>query len=99
MRYKLLILEEAFFDMEDAIEFYDTPQTQQTFAKRLHEGLKKVGKNPLLFAIKYSKVRIYNLSPYKHQIHYRIIDKSVQIIAIFYGTSDPNSWLERSTTV
>ena len=89
MSYQLLILEEALLDMEDAIEFYDTFQAQQKFSKRLQEGLKVVKENPLILAVKYNNVRIYNLRPYKHQIHQSKFNSAYNLWAIRYAAPLP----------
>ncbi len=99
MSYQFLILEEALLDIEDAIEFYDTFQAQQKFVRKLRDGLKYVAENPLHLAVKYNNVRIYNLRSYKHQIHYRIVKEQIQVIAVFYGTSSPKTWVERATSI
>jgi len=99
MSYQFLILEEALLDIEDAIEFYDTLQVQQKFARKLRDGLNYVEQNPLHLTVKYSNVRIYNLRPYKHQIHYRIVEQQIQVVAVFYGKSNPKSWKDRVTSV
>ncbi len=94
MSYKLLLSDEAYYDILDAIEFYRilaSPKIENKF----REQLDYISKNPLNLSVKYRNIRIYNLKNFPFQIHFLVIEDFIFVIGIFHGKSNPKSWIDR----
>jgi len=98
MNYQLLISEEAFWDIEDAVKYYSeipAENLDNRFLKQLKDGLNKITKKPLHYALKYKQIRIYNLKNFPYQIHFSVEENRILVLGVFHGKSDPKSWEER----
>ncbi|MGC4130568.1 MAG: type II toxin-antitoxin system RelE/ParE family toxin [Bergeyella sp.] len=97
MKYQLLISEEAFWDIEDAVEYYSeiSENLENRFLKQLKEGLSRITKYPLHYALKYKQIRICNFKNFPYQIHFSVEENRILVFGIFHGRSNPKSWEER----
>lgn len=98
MSYKLLLSDEAYYDILDAIEFYRilaSPKIENKFREQLKFGIDYISKNPLNLSVKYRNIRIYNLKNFPFQIHFLVMEDSIYVIGIFHGKSNPKSWIDR----
>jgi hypothetical protein len=98
MKYDLLISDEAFFDIEYALHYYaflPVENLETRFWQQLKDGMDYITKHPKTLAVKYREIRIYNLPNFPYQIHYLLHEKTVSVVGVFHGSSDPNSWEER----
>lgn len=98
MKYKLLVSEEAYWDISDAIDYYKhvlSENLEYSFREELKRGFDYITENPEHLAIKYNEIRIYNLKKYPYQIHYLLNQKSVLVFGVFHGKTNPKNWIER----
>ena len=98
MKHRLLVSEEAYLDMVDAINYYKNLSYRNLanrFKEQLKEGMDYITRYPRHFAIKYRGVRIYNLKKFPYQIHYLLEENVVMILGVFHGSSEPESWESR----
>ncbi|HLS31515.1 MAG TPA: hypothetical protein VK021_11715 [Flavobacteriaceae bacterium] len=98
MKYNLQISEEAFFDIEEAVNNYrriPVENLANKFKIRLAEGMKYITNYPLNLAVKYKGIRIFNLKGFPYQIHYLVIKLQVLVLGVFHEKSNPTSWENR----
>ncbi len=94
MKYRLLVSQEAYWDIVEAINYYKSlsvPFLVDRFRKQLKEGMDYITRYPLHLAIKYKNIRIYNLKKFPYKIHFMLDGKTVMIFGVFHGSSDPDS--------
>ena len=100
MKYKLLISDEAYWDIADAVDYYRhllSENLENKFRAQLKVGFDYITENPEHFAIKYKGIRIYNLKTFPYQIHYLLEKENIFVFGVFHGKSNPNSWVKRLT--
>jgi len=90
-RFSLTLSDEAEADFDKSYEFYfeDSPKVADTFYKHIRL-------NPSSFPIAYKDVRKYVVIKFPFVIYYRIVDVSIQVIAIFHTSRNPEIWNERT---
>lgn len=94
---RLLISEEAFWDIKEAIGYYSqiSESISEKFKEQLSKGLDYIVSNPLTITLKYKIVRSYNLRSFPYQIHFIYEEERVMIVGVFHGKSNPKSWEDR----
>ncbi len=58
----------------------------------------KISRNPEHYAFVYKEVRQCRLEIFPHVVSYRIVDSTIQILAIIHGHRDPEIWKGRSSS-
>jgi len=71
-------------------------QLAERFFEDVKSTLDKIAKNPKHYAIVYNNVRQCRLEIFPHVISYRIVDDTVQVLAVIHGRRDPEIWKGRS---
>lgn len=95
---KVEFLDEAYFDIEDAILWYESVQKGLSvdFQLCLENGIDEIIEHPDLFQIRYSFVRIRFIKRFPFGIHYYIFDENIiRIIGVIHASRSPKIWLER----
>ena len=98
MKYWLLIAQEAYYDIEDAITYYGDKSGEELknrFKEQLTHALKYITVHPRSLAVKYRGIRICNLDYFPYQIHYLLEDKKVIVFGVFHEKINPKSWNKR----
>lgn len=95
---RLLISEEAFWDIKEAIEYYariSSENTANRFREQLEKALDYITLKPLSLALKYKMVRTFNLKRFPYQIHFIYKEEQVMVMGVFHAKSNPESWEDR----
>jgi len=96
--FSIELSDEAEVDFDKSYEFYfeDSPKVADTFYKQVNMGFDHIRLNPSSFPIAYKDVRKYVVIKFPFVIYYRIVDVSIQVIAIFHTSRNPEIWNERT---
>ncbi len=96
-QFSINLLDEAEVDFDKSYEFYfqDSPKVADTFFKQINFGFENIKQNPKSFPVAHKDVRKYVVKKFPFVIYYRIVDKIIQIIAIFHSSRNPEIWNER----
>lgn len=98
MKYRLLLSDEATWDIQEAFDYYSlilSENLEIRFLVNLEEGLNYIAVNPKKLAVKYKQCRIYNLSQFPYQIHFTIEKNTVLVFGVFHEKRNPTSWIKR----
>ncbi|MGX1025110.1 type II toxin-antitoxin system RelE/ParE family toxin [Flavobacterium sp. CS20] len=95
--FSLQLSDEAELDLDKSYEFYyeNNPKVADTFFQRIKLGFENIKENPVTFPIAHKDVRKYVIKKFPFVIYYRIINTSIQVIAIFHTSRNPEIWNER----
>lgn len=98
MKYRLLISDEATWDILEAYDYYSeipSENLEQRFLVNLEEALNYITVNPKKLAVKYKHSRICNLTQFPYQIHFTIEKNTILVFGVFHGKRKPTSWIKR----
>lgn len=90
MNYKIVIIEEAKIDYRKSLLWYKNihPKLAVRFNNSFKESIAIIKKDPLLFQIKYDKIRVLFLKTFPYAIHYSIYEDCIVIKSIFHTSRD-----------
>ena len=99
MNYKINIDEEAFDDIKKSAEWYEN-QSRGLGTRFKNQVIKQIDFlkiNPLLFAIKYNKVRCSKIKNFPFLIHYTVdeIVSVINVFAVLHTSRNPKIWNQR----
>ena len=94
---KLIILEDAVFELEEACLFYNTKVfgLGLEFEEEVFILLEFIKQNPLLFPIKFAHIHEAVLKRFPFVINYEIYGKQIIVSAIFHVKQNPTKKLKR----
>jgi toxin ParE1/3/4 len=94
MSYRLLISDEAAFDIEATFQWYELqkPSLGNEFKEMLDQAFQLLKNDPHIFQERYKTVRVLFLKKFPYGIHYLISGKEIQIVAVFHCARNPKSW-------
>lgn len=69
----------------------------ERFLQDVKATTNKIARNPGQYAIVYNNVRQCRLENFPHVVSYRVVDNTVQVLAIVHGHRDPKIWKGRAT--
>lgn len=97
-RFRIEISDEAEADFDKSYEHYyqDSLNIADTFYMRINLSLDYIKQNPSSFPIAYKDVRKFVVKKFPFVIYYRIVDSTIQVIAIFHSSRNPEIWNERT---
>ncbi len=99
MKYTYRYYKIAEIDIIDSINWYKSQKSglEKRFASNLKNNISFILKNPLLFQIKYSKIRVSYLKNFPFGVHYYIDEqqKEIVIVGIFHTKRNPSLLIER----
>jgi toxin ParE1/3/4 len=98
MRYRLEIKQEAYRDIQDGIDWYNS--CQPGLGRRFHTEVKqefKVLCNNPMFQLRYESVRCLPLKKFPCMIHYIVKEQSKQIVVlgVIDTRKNPEIWQDR----
>jgi plasmid stabilization system protein ParE len=84
--FSIELSDEAEVDFEKSYEFYyeDSSKVADTFFKSINLGFENIKQNTYYFPIAHKKVRKYVVKKFPFVIYYRIIDKVIEVFALFH---------------
>ena len=85
-KYKLIVLERAVAELEDACLYYNDqlPGLGFEFEEEIFMLLELINDNPLLFPIKFAHIREAVVRRFPFVINYEISEKLIIVSAIFH---------------
>ena len=98
MSFPLIIRPEAETDLIEARAWYEQQRDDlgSEFLTEIEDVFERIGKQPRLYAVEYKEVRRVALSRFPYVVYYRILDETVEIIAVIHGSRDPRLWKSRA---
>ena len=95
--FSIELSDEAEVDFDKSYEFYyeDSSKVAETFFYRINLCFEDIKQNPKSFPIAHKDLRKYVVKKFPFVIYYRILDKVIQVIAIFHTSRNPEIWKER----
>ncbi|KAA0990142.1 type II toxin-antitoxin system RelE/ParE family toxin [Dyadobacter aurulentus] len=94
--YKIKITPGARLDTREAALWYNEqrPGLGKRFTNFVKGKLELISKNPYLYEVRYSNIRLAQLPIFPFSIHFRIdeISKTVVIFAVFHMSLNPDKW-------
>jgi len=94
---KLLILERAVFELEDACLFYNNKVSGLgfEFEEEVVSLLELIKDNPLLFQIKFAHIHEAVMKRFPFVINYEVFGKQIIVSAIFHVKQNPVKKIKR----
>ena len=95
--YKLIILEPALCELEDACDYYNSKMFGLgfEFEEEISTLLKLIKSNPLLFPIKFLNIHEAVVKRFPFVINYEIIEKQIVVSSIFHVKQNPVKKVKR----
>jgi ParE toxin of type II toxin-antitoxin system, parDE len=94
MAYKLIILPEVLFDINEAASWYE--EKQKGLGKRFINAIKNempvIMQNPLKYSIRYDDVRTALTKTFPYLIHFTIEDTTIIVKAIYHTSRNSEIW-------
>jgi len=97
MIYKVLVSDEAIFDITEASFWYDSQKKGlgEKFQRDIEIGIEYLSKEPQTLQRRYKNVHIYFTKIFPFGIHYVIEQSSVKVIGVFHTSKNPKNWSNR----
>ena len=97
MRYKVIVTEKAYSDIEKGMYWYLKQQKglERKFLDKVKDCLLLLEKNPLAFSIVHLQIRKVTTKTYPYSLYYFIEDKIVTIFAVIYNSREETVWKNR----
>ena len=96
MPFDIVFEKRAEFDIQQAVDYYDTQQIGlgEKFWLSVSKHISSISKNPF-FQIRYSNVRCLPVKKFPFMIHFLVDEKRkiAYIISIFHTSQSPDKWL------
>ena len=93
--YKVVFKKTAQIHIEKALSWYclQQPGLENRFLDEIDEAVDVLALNPF-FALRYADVRSILLKSFPYLLFYRINDpkKTIKVIAVLHGHSNPENW-------
>jgi toxin ParE1/3/4 len=89
---------EAEQDLLEARDWYDRRGTDlgDDFRAEIITLIERLGEMPELYAVVWNNVRRCRPKRFPYAIYYRILEDSVEVLAIVHGSRDPSVWRSRA---
>ena len=99
MNHTVVFRAEALQDVTDSMDWYDEQQAglADRFYAQVENKLEQVAENPLLYSIRYDKVRCTLIDDFPYLVHYYVEEerKRVIVLGIIHTSRDPRTGQER----
>ena len=89
---------EAERELVDAADwyFFQRPGLDLEFLGEVNSVIERIKDNPALFPVVKGSVRRAVVSRFPYLVLFRLLQDSIQVIAIFHAKRNPRAWLKRS---
>lgn len=98
-QFKLLILDEAIDEIQEAIDWYEEQQAGigKKFYTAINDQVKLLKRTPF-FGIRYDQVRCIKVRRFPYLIHYRVDEatQSITVIGVLHTSLDPDQYWKTS---
>ncbi|MEM8528583.1 MAG: type II toxin-antitoxin system RelE/ParE family toxin [Bacteroidota bacterium] len=99
MTYSIQLLPQARTDLQEIMAYYKERKKglDARFFKHLVASIRLLHSNPLIFQVRYKRVRQAPIKKFPFWIHYLVDEQQQQvaIIAVLHSARDPRNWMER----
>ncbi len=97
--YKIIVLEHAIIELEDACKYYNDKVNGLGFELEVEvfAVFELIKVNPLLFPIKFASIHEAVLSRFPFVITYEIKEKQINVLAIFHSKQNPSKKFKRKS--
>jgi plasmid stabilization system protein ParE len=97
MPFKVIVTENAFFDTEDGMYWYDNHRKGlgRKFLAEVTSCLKLLSENPFSCTKLYNDIRKINTSRFPYSLFYIIEGETVTVFAVIHNSSDESAWKQR----
>jgi hypothetical protein len=91
MAFKLIFLEPAIIDLENAFQYYEGKVNGLgiEFENEVVEAVKLIRRNPLLFPIKFANVHEALINRFPYVLTYEVVEKHILVLAVFNTHQNP----------
>jgi plasmid stabilization system protein ParE len=98
LRHPLVLRGEVEQDLASARDWYDTQRAGlgDEFLEQVALAFEQVATKPRLCGLIWEDVRASRLKRFPYIVYYRILDASVQILAVLHGSRDTSAWRSRA---
>lgn len=92
--YPVHFIEEALFDVENIILWYEEKRIglSYDFELCLEVGIEEISRNPNAFQKKYKKIRILFIRRFPFGIHYLFENQTITILGVFHTSQSSKNW-------
>jgi hypothetical protein len=101
MIFNVVYSPEVYNDLQEAIDFYNSPKPDLgfKFIKTVKLQISKIKSNAYGFQVRYSDIRCAPLNKFPYTVHYRVLPKTmiIMITAILCDYRNPQIADHRST--
>ena len=96
-RYKIDFSNEAEADFDNSYEYYaiESQKVADNFYRQVNQSLKTISDNPQGFQRVFKNIRRYVIKKFPFVIYYRVENTTIQIIAVFHTSRNPEIWKQR----
>jgi toxin ParE1/3/4 len=98
MKHFLLMRREAEADVEEAYRWYEARRESlgADFLLCVENTLSRIDENPLLFSLIHKDIRRAVVHRFPYGVFFRLVEKSIVVLAVFHARRDPRGWQNRS---
>jgi plasmid stabilization system protein ParE len=98
MTFALTIRPEAERDMAEAREWYEARRggLGEEFLIAVEDVFGRIRESPESYAVVYRGVRWVRLRRFPYLIYFRVISKSVEVLAVLHSSRHPRVWRSRA---
>ena len=81
-------------DIQQIVDYYDeiNKNISDVFLEELFTNLDHIRSNPFAFQKKYKNIRVCYLKSFSFGIHYRVIEKVIEVLAVLHTSRNPDMW-------
>jgi toxin ParE1/3/4 len=98
MTHPLVIRPEAEEDMAEGRNWYERQRAGlgAEFLTAADDVFDRIRQCPELYATEYRAIRRAGLGRFPYIVYYRIIEESIEVIAVQHGSRNPRGWRSRA---
>lgn len=98
MNHPLIIRPEAENDLIEARDWYEAQREGlgAEFLTAIDGVFSRIRETPELYAAEYKGVRRAGMNRFPYIVYYRLIENTVEVIAVQHGSRSPRRWRKRS---
>jgi plasmid stabilization system protein ParE len=100
MKFKVTLLPDAYLDIKEIIDWYNSkqPGLGKSFYLSLKAKIRSISLAPFSFQISYKESRSAMLDSFPYQIHFRVneLERVVLIYSVTHTSRNPRIWKDKS---
>lgn len=96
-QYNIELSDEAEADLDDSYNYYNeiSFSVADTFIKQIGLSFDFIKQNPEVSPVILRSLRKFVVVRFPFVIYYRLIEETIQVVAIFHTSRNPKIWNER----